>query len=233
LLAPLALLVLTTVFKEAMTEAAFDIHDKVADKPAVPPAKRSLPRLALRAGIGAVIAIAAVALPILAYAGILRLTGNIDTVVPGEVYRSAQLSGDRLDQLIHDKKLKAIVNLRGTNRGKDWYDAEAKAAADNHVLLLDIPLSATHVPNPALLGQLISTLDTAPKPFLIHCESGSDRTGLAVALYRLFALSEAPSEARRNLSFYWGHFPWLGSPTIAMDRTFDNVVEGLPAGRRQ
>ena len=177
------------------------------------------------------IVVAGISLPILTYAGVLKVTGNIDTVEDDAVYRSGQLSGERLAQLIADRHLRTVINLRGSHPGARWYDDEVKASADANVLHIDLPMSATREPDPALLGQLIDALQTAPKPFLIHCESGSDRTGLASALYRLLALGQPPEVAARQLSFNWGHFPWLGSPTIAMDRTFDKVAAGIRVAR--
>ena len=171
-----------------------------------------------------VLVIVVIAAPILTYAGVLKLTGNIDVVDPGAVYRSGQLSGERLTQLITERKIRTVINLRGPNAGRPWYDEEARATQALGVTQIDLPMSATREPDPALLDRLVTTLKTAQKPFLIHCESGSDRTGLATALYRLESLKEAPDVAGKSLSFYWGHFPWLGSPTVAMDRTFESYV---------
>lgn len=50
----------------------------------------------------------------------------------------------------------------------------------------------------------------APKPLLIHCESGADRSGLAAALY-LAAISGAGEEvAEEQLGLKYGHIsePW-------------------------
>jgi protein tyrosine/serine phosphatase len=67
----------------------------------------------------------------------------------------------------------------------------------------------------------------SPKPILIHCKSGSDRTGLAVALYlaKLKGASELRSEIQ--LSILYGH---LGVPVLsvyAMDRTFERLEPSL------
>src|SRR5262249_42727538 len=48
-------------------------------------------------------------------------------------------------------------------------------------------------------------------PLLIHCKSGSDRTGLASALYRLVRLGEPPERAMDSFSYGHGHFP-IGGP---------------------
>ena len=78
------------------------------------------------------------------------------------------------------------------------------------------------------VNQLVAIMRDAPKPILIHCKAGADRTGLATALYlsRVALLSE--KEAESQLSIRYGHvgIPYL-SATYAMDRTWENA-EDMP-----
>ena len=177
-------------------------------------------------GLWMLIWLAVIAAPILIYAGAIQLTGNIDTVEPGKVYRSATLSGPELSAFIRDKQIRTVINLRGENANQTWYQDEVRVTRDARVTRIDLPMSAIHEPDAELLGKLITALETSATPMLIHCSSGSDRTGLAAALYEMLVMKKPANEARGQLSFYWGHFPWIVSPTIAMDRTFDGVVAG-------
>ena len=158
------------------------------------------------------------------WAGYLRLTGNIHEVEAGKVYRSGQLWPSQLSSLLRDKGIRTVINLRGENPDRAWYVDElqvAKAAGVHHISL---PMSANREPNDALLATLIDTLSTAELPVLIHCEAGADRSGLASALYKFTVQHKTPQEADGQLSFWYGHFPWLTSRTGAMDRTFWRVV---------
>jgi hypothetical protein len=56
---------------------------------------------------------------------------------------------------------------------------------------------------------------------LVHCYGGSDRTGLATALYLAAIKHAEESDAESQLSLLYGHLPF-GSAT-AMDHTFDHV----------
>lgn len=172
-----------------------------------------------------------IAIPILAYAGWIQIFGNIDTVVPNKVYRSATLSESTLRSFVAAHGIRTVVNLRGENASQEWYRDERRLTAELGVEQIDLPMSAIRVPSPELMAKLIETLKTAPTPMLIHCSSGSDRTGLASGLYLMVVDGVSPQAAKGQLSFYWGHFPWLGSPTIAMDRAFDQYVAAHPIAK--
>lgn len=169
------------------------------------------------------------------WAGYLRLTGNIHEVEAGKVYRSGQLWPSQLSRLLRDKGIRTVINLRGENPDHAWYNDELKVTRAAGVRHISLPMSANREPNDALLASLIEALRTAEQPVLIHCEAGADRTGLASALYKLLALHESPQLADGQLSFRFGHFPWLTSRTGAMDRTFWRVVsqQRLPAASDQ
>lgn len=95
----------------------------------------------------------------------------------------------------------------------------------NHI---DFGMSASRELDMNQVNQLVAIMRDAPKPILIHCKSGADRTGLATALYlsRVARLSE--KEAESQLSIRYGHvsIPYL-SAAYAMDRTWENA-EKMP-----
>ena len=162
------------------------------------------------------------------WAGYLRLTGNFHPVSDGAVYRSGQLSGAQFDSRIRQNHIRTIINLRGNNAGSPWYDDEIKASANAGVQHIDFPISAGRELTEDQLSQLAALLRKSPRPVLIHCEAGSDRSGLASAFYKLWVERRSAEEAGAQLSFRYGHFPWLGSRTAAMDRTFERVASQLP-----
>lgn len=159
----------------------------------------------------------------------LQLVGNVHVVEDGVLYRSAQLNEDKLSDVISTYGIKSVINLRGENHGLWWYDDEMKVSAALGVSHFNVRMTAVRDTDDATVTQLMETMRTAPRPMLIHCESGSDRTGLAAALYERF-LKEKPAEiAAGQISFRYGHFPWLGNRTVAMDRTYWRLsADGLP-----
>ena len=129
---------------------------------------------------------------------------NFHVVIEERIYRSAQLSENKLKRIIADKKLKTIINLRGKNEGK-------KIAEDNGIQYYSFRFVAHSLPNCTQLDALIEALKAAPRPLLLHCKGGADRTGFASAL--ALAIEENPplSELKQQFSLIYGVIPFTGS----------------------
>jgi protein tyrosine/serine phosphatase len=146
--------------------------------------------------------------------------GNFHPIRPGEAYRSAQLDRDELEYYIRKYNIKSIVNLRGENPDQPWYREEKKVSAKYNVKHYDISLSASREPDEEEIRELIEMFNNAPRPVLIHCFAGADRSGLAAAMWKVIVDKEPKSEAGKQLSIFYGHLP-IGK-TTAMDRFFQN-----------
>ena len=174
--------------------------------------KRSLATLALALGLtGGGIG---------AYWGALQYQGNFHAVDAGMLYRSAQLSRSEFAAAARDYGIKSVLNLRGAHAGQSWYDEEIAAAGELGLAHYDIGLSAKRIVTAGQIGEVLDILRRAPKPLLIHCRSGSDRSGLVAALYRFALAGATAEEAASELSLLYGHFPYLTNRTVAMDESF-------------
>ena len=159
----------------------------------------------------------------------LQLVGNVHVVESGVLYRSAQLNGQKLADVMDAYGIKSVINLRGENSGSWWYDNEVAVTTAHGASHLDVRMSALQDPAVGTIAKLMETMRTAPRPILIHCQSGADRTGLAAALFERFVERRPTDIAAHQISFRYGHFPWLGSRSIAMDRTYWKLsTGGLP-----
>ncbi|ASP86638.1 protein tyrosine/serine phosphatase (plasmid) [Sinorhizobium meliloti] len=82
--------------------------------------------------------------------------------------------------------------------------------------------------SPRQARQLIALLQTVPKPIIIHCQAGADRTGLASMLYiqQIAGTDEEISE--RQLSVRYGHIgiPYI-SAAFAMVESWEILEEAL------
>ena len=161
------------------------------------------------------------------YLGALQVNGNFHAVIPGELYRSAQLAPAEIAVYTKRYHIRTIVNLRGEGKGSEWYDDEIVAAKGLGVAHDDFRMSAGQELSLAKAKQLVAILANAEKPILIHCKGGADRSGLAAALY-LAAVKKADEEdAGRQISFWYGHLSVPFLPAYAMDDSFDKLARRL------
>jgi len=160
-------------------------------------------------------------LPPAGYFGVyMRVQGNFHSITPGEAYRSAKLDRDKLEYYVKKYNIKSIVNLIGEDPRKPWYQEELQISAAHNIKHYDITLSATQEPTDQDAQRLVEIFQTAPRPVLIHCKGGSDRSGLAAAMWKVVVDKEPKSEARKQLSILYGHLPC--GKTSAMDHFFDH-----------
>jgi len=160
------------------------------------PSGRFAARIALIAGLVVVIAAGGL------YANQRWVRGNFHEVVPGEVYRSAQPSPAQLRTWTREHHLAAVLNLRDDRGFHDEADA-ARAAGLRYVHL---PFSdGNPMERPAVLA-LLDSLETLPRPLLIHCRSGADRAGTVSTMAQMAVGGMSFMEARDQLSARYLHF---------------------------
>jgi protein tyrosine/serine phosphatase len=167
-----------------------------------------------------------VMLPPAGYFGVyIPVQGNFHAITPGEAYRSAKLSSGKLEQYIKKYNIRSIVNLIGEDPHKAWYQDEQRVSAKHRIRHYDLALSATEPPSEEATRKLMRIFQTAPRPVLIHCKGGADRSGLVAAMWKVIVDKEPKSEARKQLSILYGHLPF--GETSAMDRFFDQWEPAL------
>ncbi|MEG1451749.1 dual specificity protein phosphatase family protein [Brevundimonas sp.] len=173
------------------------------------------------AAIMAISVTAAATLLTLGYLQGLQISGNFHPVVDGKAYRSAQPRGDDLDRYQAAYGIKTIINLRGQSDGSKWYDEEVAASERLGITHVNFRMSANRELSREDAEALVRVLDAAEKPVLIHCKAGSDRSGLASALYIAAVERGSEQAAERQISLKYGHISLPVSSTFAMDSTFE------------
>jgi hypothetical protein len=134
---------------------------------------------------------------------------NFHWIVPGEAARGGQAHIGRLGPFLRRHGLRALINLRGQNPDIGWWRYETRIARETGVAHLDVMLDSRKLPTRAMVATLFDAFDAAPKPFLVKCSGGQDRTSLAAALYLVHrggweAMAEAEAQFAR---FPYLHFP--------------------------
>ena len=160
---------------------------------------------------------------LLLYLGVLPLFHNFHAVVEGEVYRAAQPSAVDILHYASHQNIRSILNLRGENVGKTWYDDELAEAKKDGIQLINFRMSMKRELSREEAENLIRIMREAPKPLLIHCRAGADRTGLAAALYVAAIAKQGEWAAERQLWINYGHVPLWFTDAFAMNRSFEKL----------
>ena len=112
------------------------------------------------------------------------------------IYRSGQPSEDEFKSLYTFNEIRSVLNLRENNSDKDEIDS-VNARREKKIKLYEISLDTGNITEEDLY-KILTVIRDAPKPLLIHCWHGSDRTGCAVAAYRIifenWSVEDAVSE---------------------------------------
>jgi hypothetical protein len=140
---------------------------------------------------------------------LLNLFYNFHWIVPGEAARSAQAYAGMLGPFLTRNGLKAVVNLRGNHPKFDWWRYENETCARVGVAHFDAMMDSRRLPLKEMLAALFDAFDAAPRPFLVKCSGGQDRTSLAAALYIVHRDGwDAVARAQRQFArFPYLHFP--------------------------
>ena len=174
-------------------------------------------------------ALAVIMVPLLAlglYLGYLQLSGNFHIAADGELYRSAQPTAVQLRNYAKTYGIKTVLNLRGSHPNSGWYDDEVAEARLLGITHVDFRMSARKELTQAEVDRLVAILRQSPKPILVHCQSGADRSGLVSAIFLREIDGVDVETAGAQISLYYGHIgvPYFSS-TYAMDRTWRKLEQ--------
>ena len=105
-----------------------------------------------------------------------------------------------LDRTIRREGIKTVLNLRGSNPDQPWYRAERSTTLAAGATQVDVHLASDQWLSRAQARTLVRVLDTSEYPVLIHCEWGSERTGLVAAMAELLRPASTLGDAERQFS---------------------------------
>jgi protein tyrosine/serine phosphatase len=134
---------------------------------------------------------------------VLRIYWHNFAKIAPDVYRSNHPTRARFEKYAA-MGIKTVLNLRGATR-HSHYKFEAETCEALGLELVDIPLSARSAPPKMRLLEVVDVVSTIQKPFLMHCKSGADRTGLVAAIYLMSVEGQSVYEAKKQLSLSFLH----------------------------
>lgn len=128
------------------------------------------------------------------------------------LYRSGQPTEEGF-RLIEAAGIRSVLNLREYHSDDD----EAEGTA---LQLIHYPVAAGKVSEQDIEA-ILRLLRKAPKPVLVHCWHGSDRTGIVVAAYRIIEQSHSVEAAKKEFTDdRFGHHEfWYGNLSKLLQQT--------------
>ena len=128
--------------------------------------------------------------------------GNWYRISP-ELHRCAQPDRKGMQELAQFG-IKSVVNLRE-------YHSDQTTVAGTPLLLCEVPLDAGDLTYEQLVVALKAVL-SAPKPTIVHCWHGSDRTGAVIAAYRIAVEGWTATAALDEMvAGGYGHSAWFAN----------------------
>lgn len=126
---------------------------------------------------------------------------NFDVVEEGAIYRSGQIHRMLIEDLLEDHGIDVIIDL-ASDPDDENEKAEIEAAKAAGVRHETFPLTGHGTGDIEMYAQALRTLHEAReegKQVLLHCHGGSERTGGAIAFYRVYVQGWAPDDAVREM----------------------------------
>jgi tyrosine-protein phosphatase SIW14 len=116
--------------------------------------------------------------------------------VSAQLYRGAQPSSEGIEFLAK-MGVEIIVNLRPGDHPEE--EAEASRLGMRYV---SIPWQCYHPSDTAIANFLHVLRENPDKKIFVHCELGSDRTGMSIAAYRMSVQGWQADEAMKEMQAY-------------------------------
>jgi protein tyrosine/serine phosphatase len=132
-------------------------------------------------------------------------------VVSEALSRGAQPTAEGFAELKR-RGVKTIVNLRSAHTDRE-------KLAGTGLQYVEIPCHAWHPELDDVLKFLKVALDPKNQPVFVHCEHGSDRTGMMVAVYRIVEQDWTSDDAVKELPTF--HFHPIFGEVVAYLKKFD------------
>lgn len=110
---------------------------------------------------------------------------NFGVVVEGRIYRSGRLTDTAMRSLVRDRHLRTIIDLGAfdPDSPREAHTRELARQLGVRRIRLNLIGDGTGDPNDYVTALRIMT-DPDAQPVLVQCGAGSERTGVAVMLYR-------------------------------------------------
>lgn len=126
-------------------------------------------------------------------------------VEPGKIYRSGQISGRLIKEMLQEYQIARVVDLTLDNPNDRYHEAELAAISELGIERTLFPLISDGTGDVKIYAAAVAAVADAErsgKPVLVHCAAGTQRTGGVIATYRLLVQKKPPQEVLAEMRHY-------------------------------
>lgn len=165
---------------------------------------------------------------------------NFGVVEQGCIYRSGQISESLIEDVLSKHDIGVVVTLSRDKMEQSFTAAEVEAGERLGVTRLSYPLAGNGTGDLTQYANAVEAIENARKsgtPILVHCYAGTQRTGGAIAFWRVLVQGRPANEAFAEMQRY-GHdpadnpdlIPYMNKHmgTLAMMLVDRNVIPAMP-----
>ena len=151
----------------------------------------------------------------------LIFSNNLHEVRKNELFRSAEMKPAEMAAVVKDRGIKTVLDVRANpNDLSPEYMGEDKAVAEVGATYRSFPMvGSRELPQKSVL-ELLDIVDKAEPPLLVHCTSGTHRSGLVAAIWLMERDGVSFEEAEKQLSARFGYF--------YLERKLKSTIQGHP-----
>lgn len=156
---------------------------------------------------------------------------RLGAVEDGVIYRSAQLHRRLLEDVLVEKQIRVIVDMEPDDPNDPDERAEREIAARLGIRKVELlTLDGSGRGDPAdyvrVLTEMVRARETET-PILVHCAAGTQRTGTAVALYRMLFQGWDGPRAYAEYMDYRRNRPDRGIIAAYLDEHMRGIADAL------
>lgn len=148
-------------------------------------------------------------------------TNNLHEVRTHELFRSAEMKPAEMAAVVKERGIKTVLDVRaGPNQLSPEYTGEEKAVDDVGGKYLSFPMVGSRELSEESILNLLNLIDTIEPPLLVHCTSGTHRSGAVAAIWLMERDGASFDEAMKQLSAKYGYF--------YLERQLKSKIQGHP-----
>lgn len=129
-------------------------------------------------------------------------------IEPGLIYRSGQIHPFLIEDTLRDWQIQVVLDLAADEPGRDDHDTENEVTKRLGIRKVDLfGLDGSGLGDPEIYVRALQEMHAAKQSgtrMLVHCAAGTQRTGGATALYRMFLQGRTGAEAYAEYMAYRG-----------------------------